>query len=332
MDYSDTVEDFLRTLHPDTASEYRHKLRVFHSFMKDTKDMSNANYFYIISRATPDDIVDSIEYYIKNCAVKYKLTVDGYFSAIAKFFDYLHSLRRIDNEMFSKKQNRLELRQLIDDTAKKFKLNAKRIFPPLSDEEVDILVERCNEILSDPDLDKYTFSDNQKYNSDFSDFISAIILKIVILSGVTNDILLSMTTSDVDLKLNKIRLNGYWVHLPDTLSLQLERYFTVRSKIVQDSTNDLLFFSVETSGKTSSSQMMKVLRDTLGHSRAMSVAKHSIIRKLETGMSPELIMAFTGYSGDVVGHCWEEYNERRGVSASKAIDLGIHADRYFDRL
>lgn len=107
---------------------------------------------------------------------------------------------------------------------------------------------------------------------------------------------------------------------------------TIRGKIIQGEANNLLFFSAETLNKTNNGQMMKVLRESLGHSRAMSVAKHSIIRKLETGMSSEMIMDFTGYSGDVMGHCLEIYYDRLGISAQKAIDVGVHADRYFDNL
>lgn len=164
MEYKKLIESFLNTCTLSTANEYRYKLRTFHAFMGDNKSMDNSNYLYIISGMTQKDIVDSVAYYIENCTVKYKLTVDGYFFAIASFFDYLHSLKRIDNEMFSKKQNRLELKQLVDGAVEKHGLKAKRIFPPLTDEEINDLIDRCNEILNDPDSEKFTFSDKQKYN------------------------------------------------------------------------------------------------------------------------------------------------------------------------
>lgn len=332
MEYKKLTESFLNTCTPTTATEYRYKLKIFHDFLAVHKNMDDTNYFYIMSAMTPQDIIDSVAYYIENCAVKFKLTIDVYFFAVASFFDYLHLSKHIDNEMFSKKQNRLELKQSVDKAIEQHGLKAKQIFPPLTDDEIDALIDKCNEILNDNDSDKFMFTEQQKYNRQFSLFMSAIIVKIIIFTGVTNDTLLSMKTSHVDVISGKLKLNGYWIHLPDALSQQMKLYMTIREKIVRDDKNTLLFFSPETSKKTNNSQMLKVLSELLGHNRAMSIAKHSIIRKLEVGMSSEMLMDFTGYSGDVMGHCLEIYHDQLGISAQKAIDVGVHADRYFDNL
>lgn len=71
-----------------------------------------------------------------------------------------------------------------------------------------------------------------------------MVSKIVLLFGTKNGNLNELKISDYDCKLNKLKINGFWVHLPDKFAIQMRDYVKFREQILGSEKEKRLFIDI----------------------------------------------------------------------------------------
>lgn len=157
-------------------------------------------------------------------------------------------------------------------------------------------------------------------------------------SGIKSKTICKVLLSDYDDSLNKIKLNGYWLHLPDALSSQLKNYIILRNQMCNVyGVSELLFLDRNgDSVGTAYSSIFIVMSQALGMQKAECIAKFTIIQFIKVGLKPSYILSLTGYSYETFLHCYEVFEESSEeismITKTKEIDSKIRITEFFDEL
>lgn len=202
---------------------------------------------------------------------------------------------------------------------------------PLSDAEAEELLNACNQKLTANDEEIL----NGYYNGIFANYISSLVCKIILLYGTKNSVINELKITDYREDINKLKINGFWVHLPDELSLQMRRYIKVRENLIDNPKDDRLFVDIaKDRNKLDYTKMFNILKEVVGHNKGMAVAKYGIIQMIRSGIPSHVIKEFTGYANDVYNHCLELVDEQDGImmmhEKSKLLDATFRKSKFYD--
>ena len=141
--------------------------------------------------------------------------------------------------------------------------------------------------------------------------------------------------NDYNPDLNKLKINGLWVHLPDKLALQMLRYINIREKLLNGTKNDRLFVDILKNRRNLDyNKMFKVLNIFIGNNKGGAIAKYGIVQMIQSGVPSGLIKKFTGYKDVVFNHCVEIVDEQSGIvlmnEKSKLFDTTFRKQELFD--
>lgn len=331
-----TVAEFLSCISDKntlgrTLETYSRKIRVFRLYVVETLQPNDLTCEIILQKFSFERLLDSIEYYVNLGGIRYKTTIDNYVTVICLYFDFI-AKKGIINDFFNNVSERAKLNELVGELCEKLKLNSKQQIDAITSEEAYRLIELCNEKLNGNNHAEIAQSG---YNSDFTFYISALITKLVLFSGAKNNVVVALKLSDYNPDLNQIRINGYWLQLPNELALQMKEYCErVRTRMLQTEEHITILFinNNPENRKLENGKMFEIVKDICGKKSAVAVAKFAIIEMIKKGISPNHIMSLTGFSEDVYGYCQEfvdqieEYHETRNVNRylnSKLRDIEL---------
>ncbi len=346
MTLQETMKSFLKErrdgkFYDSSLVTYKRKLEVFFEFLSVKCGINNNNFEDILRGIGNDKIINSIHYYVKEYDVKFKVTVDNYFTVMKCYFDFISGKFDIRNENFDSTQRFIELKSLVDTKIKELKLDLSRQKSPIIDNVFDNLNEYCNDkidSLSKDEIIKDQLIDSNDYNKPLVQFISAIIVKIVMLTGVKNQVIGKILYKDFDKDLNRLKINNFWIHLPDNLGIQLKKYILVRDSIVtSDSPSYPLFVNKQgVALDTDYNFMFETLKPIIGSKKAECVAKFTIMNMIRKGINSSIIQEFTSFGIDTYLHCQELVNEEKAKedqkSKSRYLDSKIRSMDIFDKL
>ena len=177
---------------------------------------------------------------------------------------------------------------------------------PLSDENVEIIVRFCDDILKN-----YKKLNVSKYLH--NRFIKAVATKLIIYLGVSVEIINNIKYGDVDIIKGTMRVSGYDIHIPYNLRRQLEAYVEIACKNKSDSDCFLTMYNgnnfdqaneVGTFIKTELEKMADVERK----STTTCIVKYAIIQLIDAGIDRDTISELTGHGDDIYDSC-KEYIE-----------------------
>ena len=289
-----------------THITYGKKLEIFYNYLNEEKNITDENYTKVINQLYIEDIIESIEYYKANRAIKYRSTVENYLSVLHVFFAYMLEKYGIRNEYFEEKSKEKELRSRCEEyTLRNFE--EKEPSEEIDDIKASMLISQCDAAISvgeNTDIQTLRIE-----NGVFTLYVSAIITKLVLLVALKNQRIVDKKLSDYDDELNEILIGKYRVNLPSRLAKQMRKYKELRAKIlVGKEDRKLLFISVR-GGKLSYASAFSILEDVQGDKKSTSVAKYSIIKMLRNGMPLSFVKQITGYQDDVCDYCLERVDE-----------------------
>ena len=235
--------------------------------------------------------------------------------------------------MFETRTKNLELKAAYDKKISELKLNTKEQVEPLTDNEAGQLLDICDEKIDNATLEKLESGAN---NGEFSAYISSLISKIVLLFGTKNGCLNELKISDYDCKLNKLKINGFWVHLPDRFAIQMRSYMKFREQILGSEEEERLFVDIrKNKRKLDNTKMFYILKGITGNVQAKCIAKYAIIQMIKLGVPSHTIKEFTGYSNDVYQFCLES-NEQDSIlmtfEKSKILDSALRRSNLYDKM
>ena len=106
------------------------------------------------------------------------------------FFSYLAYNHDINNQTFDSTKEIYSLDEAIKNKIEQLKLNMTQMKDPISDDEFFQLLKECNRIIESYSVDNYDLENS--YKTEAGLFISAIMMKLVMLTGIKNAVFLTI--------------------------------------------------------------------------------------------------------------------------------------------
>lgn len=336
MTFENLIEQFIKYVEQEKKGQtfvtYRRKIYVFYEYVVHVLEAKDVNYQSILEGMSVEVLLQALEYYVKNYDIKYATTAKNYISVLTVFYQYIYAEFGWKNKLFENKNENAELREAYENKINELKLNTKEQVQPLTEKEAERLVNACNKKLEIKDDLEIV---NGYYNGVFANYISSLICKIILLYGTKNNVINEMKITDYNSELNKLKINGFWVHLPDELSLQMKRYLDVRKKLIDKPGDTRLFVDIaKNKEKIDYSKMFNILKEIVGHNKGMAIAKYAIMQMIRAGVPSHVIKEFTGYANDVYTHCLELVDEQDGIimmhEKAKLLDAVFRKSEFYD--
>ena len=175
-----------------THMTYGKKLEVFYNYLIDEKDISEQNYISVLEQLSINDIISSINYYKKNNNVKYQSTINNYLSVLHEFFKFLLENYKMRNECFEENSKEKVLREECDEFVKEHFSPTEKA-KELDEKLVRELIQKCNESISAGE--NKCIADLRIKNGIYTEYVSALVVKLVLLTGLKNSKVLSLEFS-----------------------------------------------------------------------------------------------------------------------------------------
>lgn len=330
-------EEFSKYISEDSRANYSRKNDVFIEYLEKECGANEKNFREILSSIGPGKILDSIEFYVHNYGIKYKSTVDNYVTSLKSFFLFLSNNYNINNPTFDSSKETSNLDNLIRDKIKDLQLNTTEMKEAISEEIFMELVKKCDSIIES--YDKYV-NDNSRYKAVTGKFLSAIMIKLVMFTGIKNKVILTIKRNDYNYDLNKIKINGNWISLPDKLSYDMKKYFKVREDILKvnniNDSNGTQFFIKQCGNvidKNNISRIVyKVMSEVNGTVEGESLCKYVIMRHIESGIDILEIMNLTTFSVDTCMNCREQLNIKLDNDRNRYINTKLRNSKLYELL
>lgn len=325
--FKEVIDQFLERQEKDTAATYRKKIWVFYDYITEKEDATDISYVSILKDLSIDKVIDSLAYYVKEYGIKYISTTDIYISTVKSFFLYIAQEYNWINIFFEEKKYAKEFRDKYKNKTEELKLNTVKQVEPLKESEAKKLITACDKRLENVNLTDLIKGIN---NGVFSGYISALITKMVLFSGLSNKSIVNLRYWDYDDRYRKITINGFQVHLPDVLGKQMHEYVGIRKEFLKShKESEFLFidFANPNKLKMDNTKMFFILKEVIGTNQATALAKCAIIQLIRANVPANLIMEFTGYKQDIYNHCQEIVDEEKGIvlksEKNKVLDVGL---------
>ena len=321
-DFNLLIEEFLNEYEqPRTILGYRRKIMVFAEFLKQKMSLVEKNYETLLRGLDRDTICRSVNYYINDYHIKFRITAQNYFTVISLFFKYIDKNHGITNQTFINSNEYERLKNTVDKIIQALKEGEGK--EPISEKEFEKLRIYCDYVLN-----------NFNSETQYMVFCSAIIIKITMFIGLKSNVIDRITVDSHDETRLKLRVNGYTMRLPDVLAQQLIKYRQVRKTIKPYSDEAPLFLTK--AGKilkNKNNEKYCSMLEPLNHQKSESVAKRAIINMLSSGVTSDMIVDLTGFSERVCQECMEDLKENKDIWAdNRNLDVHLRNMKIFDIL
>lgn len=345
MNFQDIKIDFLNNInegefYDSSQVTYSRKLDVFYEYLTNNFDINNHNHDEIISSLEEQDILDSIDYYVRENNIKFKITVENYRTVIKEYFDFISKKYNLNNVYFDSTKLYSLFIEKSNDKIKNLGLKKSKQKAPITQTLCHEIINYCDENIEKFDIASISSELTKKSNKykEFNLFLSAFITKLVILTGVKNNVLNKIKISDYDVKLNTIIINNFKIHLPNNLGLQMEKYILARNEITKINGECNAFF-IDKNGKsinTNYTVAFYISKELINNNSGESLAKYTIIEFIKKGININLLKEFTGFGELTFMHCQEILNEEKNkediIAKNRYIDSKIRSIEIYDKL
>ena len=338
MTLKHVIENFLKNQDENkksvTAVTYKKKIYIFYEYLETVLLAKDVNYIGILMQMTLERLMDSVRYYVETCNVKYMATADTYITVLKLFFDFISEEYGWSNKYFESNYLNKELKNAYENKTKELHLCTAKQVEPIKEDKILELLQICDCKIDNVNIERAVSGKN---NGEYSGYISSLIVKLMVIYGCKNASINDLIDDDYNNDLNKIRINGFSVRLPDKLAMQMKKYWDLRKKLLRDIKTKRLFVDpINPSKKIDNTKMFHVLKEVLGSNQATSVAKYSIIQMIKKDVPAHIIKKFTGYSDGVFEYCQSWVDEEKGTlmisEKSKLIDAAIRQNDLFDNM
>lgn len=326
--------NLLLTLNKDFFEErsnfYSSNISSFNDFIKQ-KGITEENLVPYLRGIRTDEIVEALKYYINEKNITSIETANRYKSALKEYLYFvLHTeavsnlelLKELESPTFKEASYNFKMNKVISNHPL---LKDKEGFDVFSSEDVLELLAQCNDLLSSCDQFKRAFK-TRKY---FNRFRSALIIKLILLTGVAYRTLLNIKRTDLDTSHGIIIINEYEIRLPKALQKNFEMYLQLVNELNIERTE--LF--VEFDGRAMNDQtgaLFTFLNSFIRRGDLNGLIKYSIIKMIEVGISETIIKKVTGIEETILKDCHARaYDER---TANRHFDSKIRSMEMYDEL
>ena len=163
------------------------------------KDATDSNYVSVLKDLSIHEFMESLQYYVKLNDVVFKASADLFYSVVRSFFHFISLEYRWNNPIFEEKKNETAMKLAYEKMVEELKLKASSRTEPINSEMALSLIHICDEKLDNADFDKLING-----NGVFSNYISALISKFVLLYGLSINTIREISINDYDSRFGKI--------------------------------------------------------------------------------------------------------------------------------
>ncbi|WP_188066613.1 hypothetical protein [Brevibacillus brevis] len=300
MDFlTEYVEQFL-----ENKPNYNNDINTIRRFLIETKKDSKE----ALQGVRTETIIDSLKYYINCSKVTSRDTAQRYSFAVKELFMFLFYKKALINSEFeyeltlptyNEKSYRARVNNYI---AKHQSLKDSEGFEIFDYQDIEKLIENCNETLESEEV-RSKGKTMQKY---FNKYRSALILKLILLCGIRYEVVCEIKSSDLHLKYNKIRVNGFDIQLPKRLHDQFQVYEEMLLEIGLTGERESLFVEYnfekikETTSTTSS-----FLKTLTGRGDVSGLIKYRVLQLIRAGVNEKLLRQLTSIGETMYRECHE---------------------------
>lgn len=308
---------------------YSNNISSFSDFIKQ-KGIPDENLVTYLRGIRTDDIIESLSYYIESKNITSIETANRYMWAIKEYLYFmLHEggisnaelLKEIESPTFKETSYPFKMRKAISDHS----LKSKEGFGALSSEEVNELVTQCNELLTSEDQYLKAF-EKQKY---FNRYRSAILVKLMLLTGVAYRTIRKVKKSDLNVSHGIITINDYEIRLPKALQTNFQKYLELIDSLHGE--QDDLF--IEFNGNIMSvntSTLFTFLSTFISRGDLNGIIKYSIINMIKAGMNETIIKKITGVEETILKDCQSNAFDKK--TETRHFDSKIRSIEIYDML
>lgn len=297
MEFHETIRLFIESKQKSfiQAQGYEKDLLVFWDFLK-SKNVDDESWLFVLGGANTDLIIEGLKYYIKQNRVNSISTGNRFISVLVEYFQFIVEKKIIQNKelyeemnapIYSPRSFRARVNTWISQ-----KLKDKEGTGTFSQNEITTLIRDCNETLNMCMVNDEIFDKK---------IVPALILKLIILTGVKYKIIRNLTVSCLNLRYGTITVNNYEIHLPHKLIDHMEAYLSLR----QDKT-DSNFLFIQSNGdqlpdKTGNTAYY--LGSLTSRTDLTGIIKFAIIEMISKGLGEDIIKEFTGVGKTIFEDC-----------------------------
>jgi len=335
MKFREVIKAFIDSLKNEnnqtTLVIYQRKIDIFYEYVTVELKAHDINYISVLTAMDIDDFLNSAVYYVKVGNIKSRATVDLYYSVLNAFYKFVSEQYGWRNDCFTDTAKITAFKKAYEGKIAELGLQKSRQEPAISDGMARNILHQCDQIINGVNMDEVV----ARKRGSYSNYISAIIVKLVLLYGFRNDVIKKIEIGDYDKSLNKLVVNRYRVTLPDGLAVQMKEYVKIRERFLLYNHCEKLFFDDSNLEKDlDNTKMFLVLNRIVGNNQARAVAKHAIIRMLKNGVPSHVIMDFTGYKKEVLEYCQDVIDEEKGMlllsEKCRILDSALRNNDLFD--
>lgn len=337
MELIDEIKEFLEVQKKEngvaTANTYRSKIYALYEFVSLELREIDVNYIRFLNVMDKNKLLQSVEYYVKAGNLKSRAAVDIYYSVLRNFYNYLLNKYGKTNDYFQESRKIAEFKKAYEEKIRELHLRDSDAEESIDDVTAKKILSECDNLINRVNVEKVL----KKEKGVYSNYISALMVKMVLLFGLKNDAIRKIKVKDYNDQLNDLIINNFRVRLPNGLAIQMKKYKEIRKCFLDKYAieNEHLFFDDYNPDKDlDNTKMFIVLKKVMGNMQARSLAKYAIIQLLREGIPAYIISDFTNYKEDVLDYCQEQVDAERGLSLlsekSRMLDSALRKSDLFD--
>lgn len=338
MTFKETIELFLNKVSVSSYEIYKSKIMVFYKFLVSEKGISDKSYKSYLEAMKTEEIIESLKYYIVGNKINSESVAWHYISVVKKYFLFIYDVKnvKIQNANLIKSFSLPE--SSIDSFTYKIKneiyesggLEKKDSKTELSQEEVEVLISECDQHIKEL-LDRDSVIDSP---SQYNDFVSSIIIKLLLFTGAKYQVIINLRSSDFNLKQQTLKINEYSIRLPINLFTQLHAYISIKHQMHSDCDNndDLLFTRIDGEKLKGTSFISNTLMQFIGRGDTTGIIKYVLIEMIKKGINQSLIQDFTGNGNKIYDYCQSKVNESKNLSVNRYLDSRLRSLEVYDLL
>lgn len=256
-----------------------------------------------------NELKESLEYYIRRNKITAKQTANTYVGNLKRFFFNLENHYQVHNDVYINRDFIPAFWEEIDSII--FKLNDTVNTGTATDDEYESLVSKIdhaeNQYSYDEavlEIDNYVEDSSNNRLDGFHHILSVCASRLVIEYGMSNRVIRSIKTNDVDLE-NSIIIRGrYSLPISTELKRSLVDYVKLREYLLNklNKTQELFFIQCSGEGindRGASDQLFTKVVGENSSKESKPYAKRCIERMVKEGFSSNIIKEITGYSDSV---------------------------------
>lgn len=331
FDFQKSFKDFLIV---KNVSGYDNCLNSFKAFLSNQNITNNDMAKIYFQGLRAEKLIDSLEYYIDSNGVTSFGAASKYSSCIREYFLELVQKEHLKNDelmsefafkTYDSKSYRYKVNVFLNEKKEIIKGDGFETF-----EKIDDLIKDCDSTMNDRNvLSKISTS---KY---FNKYRSALIIKLILLTGVTYKTITEIKECDLDLNHSSITINNLTIHLPNNMTDQFKEYMKIRNQLtlISDRKPINLFIENNTSPISETTSITtNFLCGLTGRNDLSGIIKYAIINMIKKGINQNIITTFTGVGDTIYSNCQSEVNKAMDLKTSSYLDSKIRSIEVFNLL